>query len=300
LEDWSMLSKFFGHLGARRTAATKSSARRAAAARLRFRPTLLNLEARDVPSATLTAPQLGPARMATPISQIGSIAPLQINSISSVVNQAGQLVATGALGGTPFQAPLGITATPNAADPTCPILNLHLGEIHLNLLGLHVDTSEICLAVTAVPGPGNLLGNLLCNVANLLNGGTPLGTVLGGLSATDLGALTGEITGLLNGTLSTVTTPLSTSTSAVNADAVTNVLNLSVGPVNLNLLGLNVKLDNCHNGPVTVDITAVPGPGNLLGNLIGGLAGLLDRPGQRVGQLGHLLQDIGNVIGGLI
>ena len=28
----------------------------------------------------------------------------------------------------------------------------------------------ICLDVYAVPGPGNLLGNLLCNVVDLLNG----------------------------------------------------------------------------------------------------------------------------------
>jgi len=292
-----MLSRLFCRLSARRKAAAKSPSRRADAAGLRFRPTLLNLEARDVPSATLTAPQLGPARMATPISQLGSIAPLHINS---VVAQAGQLVANGSLGGTTFQSPLTVTATPNAADPSCPILNLHLGAIHLDLLGLNVDTSEICLAVTAVPGPGNLLGNLLCNVGNLLNGGTPLGDVLGGLLATDLGNLTSGITGLLNGALSTVTTPLSTSTSAVNADAVTHVLDLSVGPVNLNLLGLNVNLDNCAGGPVTVDITAVPGPGNLLGNLVGNLAGLLDSPGQHVGQLGHLLQDITHVIGGLI
>ena len=36
----------------------------------------------------------------------------------------------------------------------------------------------------------------------------------------------------------------------------TNILNLSLGPVNLNLLGLMVKLDNSANGPVTVSITA--------------------------------------------
>ena len=40
----------------------------------------------------------------------------------------------------------------------------------MNLLGLTVHTNEIVLDIAAVPGPGNLLGNLLCSVANLLNG----------------------------------------------------------------------------------------------------------------------------------
>ena len=52
---------------------------------------------------------------------------------------------------------------------TCPILNLVLGPLHLNLLGLQVDLNQVVLNITAVPGAGALLGNLLCSVANLLN-----------------------------------------------------------------------------------------------------------------------------------
>ena len=59
-----------------------------------------------------------------------------------------------------------------------------------------------------------------------------------------------------------------------------NILNLSLGPVDLTLLGLNVHLDNCNNGPVTVSVTAVPGAGNLLGNLLCDVSHLLDNPGQ--------------------
>ena len=33
-----------------------------------------------------------------------------------------------------------------------------------------VDLNQVHLTITAVPGNGNLLGNLLCSVANLLNG----------------------------------------------------------------------------------------------------------------------------------
>lgn len=47
----------------------------------------------------------------------------------------------------------------------CDILNLELGAIDLNVLGLQVDTSPICLEVYAVRGDG-LLGNLLCGLTN--------------------------------------------------------------------------------------------------------------------------------------
>ncbi len=60
-----------------------------------------------------------------------------------------------------------------AATNTCQILNLTLGPLHLNLLGLVVDLNRVHLTITAVRGPGNLLGNLLCAVANLLNGSAP-------------------------------------------------------------------------------------------------------------------------------
>jgi hypothetical protein len=57
---------------------------------------------------------------------------------------------------------------------TCEILNLELGPLDLDLLGLVIQLDRIDLEITAVGGPGNLLGNLLCAVVNLLNGGGPL------------------------------------------------------------------------------------------------------------------------------
>jgi len=53
---------------------------------------------------------------------------------------------------------------------TCDILNLTLGPLHLNVLGLVIDLNQVVLNITAESGGGNLLGNLLCAVANLLNG----------------------------------------------------------------------------------------------------------------------------------
>jgi hypothetical protein len=97
----------------------------------------------------------------------------------------GVLTATGTLTGTvatvgggvlqlvdaPFSAPITV------ADATCDILTLNVGAIHLDLLGLVVDTSPIDVLITAVSAPGNLLGNLLCAVAHLLDGSSPLGGI---------------------------------------------------------------------------------------------------------------------------
>jgi hypothetical protein len=59
----------------------------------------------------------------------------------------------------------------------CDVLNLDLGPLHLDLLGLVVDLAPVVLDVTAVPGPGNLLGNLLCAVVSLLDFPGLLGVV---------------------------------------------------------------------------------------------------------------------------
>jgi hypothetical protein len=56
------------------------------------------------------------------------------------------------------------------AATTCDILNLDLGPLDLNLLGLQVDLAQVVLDITAQTGSGNLLGNLLCAVTRLLDG----------------------------------------------------------------------------------------------------------------------------------
>jgi hypothetical protein len=68
-----------------------------------------------------------------------------------------------------------------AAAATCPILHLVLGPLNLHLLGLNVHLNQVVLDITATSGPGNLLGNLLCDVANLLNGPSATATQTAGL-----------------------------------------------------------------------------------------------------------------------
>lgn len=54
--------------------------------------------------------------------------------------------------------------------PACDVLYLDLQPIHLNLLGLDLQTSRITLDLKGIPGSGNLLGNLICDLSHLLDG----------------------------------------------------------------------------------------------------------------------------------
>jgi hypothetical protein len=203
----------------------------------------------------------------------------------------------------------------------CQILDLVLGPLNLNLLGLVVHLDTVHLNITAVPGPGNLLGNLLCGIANLLNGGNNVGALVGELNkllglthgfaipgalhgaatlatavngtAANGTAVTGQLTNVrfvknrqglaLRGVLNGTATPVGGTAKQITNQLVTipvigaapnancQILDLVLGPLNLNLLGLVVHLDTVH-----LNITAVPGPGNLLGNLLCGLANALN------------------------
>lgn len=77
--------------------------------------------------------------------------------------------------GTPIRTGRGV-----AALATCDILHLVLGPLDLDLLGLKVHLDRVVLDIVAETGPGNLLGNLLCAITGLLDGG--LGGVLGRLT----------------------------------------------------------------------------------------------------------------------
>jgi len=217
-----------------------------------------------------------------------------VPTVTNLVFQNGQLLASGTATAivkgksytAPFSGvPVNITLSTNQPGPgECPILDLHLAPITLNLLGLLVETSPICLEITAHQG-GGLLGDLLCGVANLLNGGLNLGQILSGqgladpvsgaivlpgLTTTQVDALLGGVTNILNGALGQLLNAILTGILDGGNGRTCDILHLELGPLNLNLLGLEVNLDDCDGGPVTVDITGIRG-GGLLGNLLCGL-----------------------------
>lgn len=221
-------------------------------------------------------------------------------TVASVTPQAGQLVANVLIGSHSVPVPLTMAARPAPAGAgvqaaaTCPILDLSLGPINLSLLGLNVDTSPICLVITAQQG-GGLLGDLLCGIANLLNQGTPLADILAGLTQTQLDTLNFGLTQLLN---QAVFIPLTSSNAVTGATC--SVLSLSLGPLDLTLLGLRVQLNNCSNGPVTLDVTATQG-GGLLGDLLCGLTNLLNNNGpNQTAPVMNLLRQISALLGRLL
>lgn len=93
--------------------------------------------------------------------------------------QDGNLTVTGLVTGTftdlagvatPVSQIVTTTVENGESNAACDIINLDLGPLNLNVLGLVVDLNQVQLDITAVPGAGNLVGNLLCAVAGLLDG----------------------------------------------------------------------------------------------------------------------------------
>ncbi len=86
--------------------------------------------------------------------------------------------------GAPVAGPAnGAAARTAARAATCDVLNLVLGPLDLDVLGLQVSLNKLVLKIVAVSGAGNLLGNLLCAVVGLLDNGGLLAEVSNILNA---------------------------------------------------------------------------------------------------------------------
>ncbi|MFL5340737.1 MAG: hypothetical protein ACJ8F7_11350, partial [Gemmataceae bacterium] len=232
-----------------------------------FRPCVEGFEERVVPAAVL-----GPAKVAAAapaalnLSGLLNITGVQLTNlqvVNGVLQGAGTI--TGTLAGLPFTATISsFTLTPNPQAGQCAILSLHLDPIHLSLLGLHVDTSPICLDITANHG-GGVLGDLLCGLSDNLSG-----------LVADPTALQNLIGQVLSGALNSPKAAHGHGHAHAQAASdvctgQTEVLDLTLGPVNLNLLGLHVSLDNCTGGPVQVCVSATASEG-LLGSVLSSLS----------------------------
>jgi len=176
---------------------------------------------------------------------------------------------TGTLAGLPFRTPItnfvlqSVPDNPDTQAVECSVLDLELGPINLALLGLFVDTSRICLEITATEG-GGLLGDLLCSLAG---GGLPVLP-----TPRQVTNLTGQLTDLLNNLLGRNPGPPGPDEGDSVCTGQCEILELVLGPLNLSLLGLNVSLDDCEGGPVQVCISATAGQG-ILGDLLCALTG---------------------------
>jgi hypothetical protein len=154
--------------------------------------------------------------------------------------------------------------TTQRAGRICSVLNLDLAPLHLELLGAIVDLDRVHLTITA-DSNGGLLGSLLCGLA----GNSGLATPTAAAQLTNIA----QSSGLSAGPgFEVAVAPTGGSTLDPQAlppvpNGVCTVLDLPVGPLDLNLLGLNVHLDRTE-----LRITADPTKG-LLGSLLCSLSG---------------------------
>ena len=145
----------------------------------------------------------------------------------------------------------------SSAQKICPVLDLTLGPLDLNLLGLMVHLDKVHLTITA-DSNGGLLGQLFCSIAN--------GKITLAKAATRLTKVAHR-SGLSAGVVKSAV-PLyqpSSGGGSTGSDSpmkICTVLDLTLGPLDLNLLGLMVHLDTVHL-LITADSS-----GGLLGSLL--------------------------------
>jgi hypothetical protein len=157
-----------------------------------------------------------------------------------------------------------------AGRRTCALITLRLATLRLDLLGLRVETSEINLRISGVRrGDGaGVLGRLLCSL-NATR--VRLGNASGARSAARTLNAGMPKRGLRGFTATAKLQPQQATTS--QAPTACPVLDLQLGPLELNVLGLFVELFGpSRREPVRIAITAFRG-GGALGDLFCGLAG---------------------------
>jgi hypothetical protein len=199
----------------------------------------------------------------------------------------GNVIATyrsnGRVEGTTTQA---TTFTVKQAATSCQVLHLELGELHLVLLGLYVNLTPVnapSIVLNISANSNEALGHLFCEVLNAVSGtstSTAATTTTGAAKATRAARrLSSAFTAKLGGGVFSTSIPLSSRSSSATTTAATTttttttattgqcpVLDLVLGPLNLDLLGLVVQLNQ-------IDLNISADPTGTLGTLFCGLAG---------------------------
>ena len=128
-------------------------------------PVVTSAQGPNQPTVTIPVVGSGTAGTFTGALTITQFA-VQNNQVVALGTVTG--VVTNAAGATTSIAQA-VTMPVSVAQATCDILHLDLGPLALDILGLQVNLSRVILDVTAQAGAGNLLGNLLCSIAGLLD-----------------------------------------------------------------------------------------------------------------------------------
>ncbi len=109
--------------------------------------------------------------------------------MQNVTAQNGMLQVVGTFTGTVTDAAghrtqqIAIPVDPAQSTGSCQILDLVLGPLDLDLLGLQVHLDTVHLNITAQSDRVNWSATCSAPIAGLLDGGLPLNTVLGQIAA---------------------------------------------------------------------------------------------------------------------
>lgn len=164
-----------------------------------------------------------------------------------------------------------MTAPANAAPAAPTRAPADLGSLTSTVTGTFTD---------AAGGIGTFTGTF-----------TPSQFTGSGSDLTAAGTVAGDLVDSSGTNLGTTSAPATTAVTQLLPGASCQILDLVLAPLDLNLLGLTVHLDRVH-----LNITAVPGAGNLLGNLLCAVVGLLDGVGLAA-QIAALLNQILALLG---
>lgn len=165
-------------------------------------------------------------------------------------------------------------------------------SIGLSLLtaGAMLSAAAVPAAEAATPRPAaasavrTSTGSLTAAITGTVNGAAQTGTFTINRFVRDGNSILAVGNLLLGGTnFGTVQVPV----TVTDPPETCQVLHLDLGPLSLNLLGLQVNLNE-----VVLDITAQQGAGNLLGNLLCAVTHLLDNNGGALSGITALLNQI--------
>lgn len=189
-----------------------------------------------------------PGQLAAVFANLNAI----VAKVVGVLNASTLTLPAGAVGSLPpvLRALAGRSFFPAAPGATLPILDLGGGAApgSASLLGLQVAGTNVEATLSASPGDGQILGNLLYNAANIASP----------VAAGDLARLLG---GLAGGGSSQQAAP-------------TELLTFNLPSLDLSLLGLEVQ-----SSPINVTVSADSGRGEVLGNVLASVAGFLQARG---------------------
>lgn len=185
-------------------------------------------------------PSARPAKLAVGVEVLGFHAAGRATSASGLVTA----ILTDNHGRTTtVRTRVALTA---AAGGGCRVLHLFLNELTLSLLGLHAHLDKVTLDITGNAN-GGVLGSLFCKLAK---------AKVASARAADAHALTAAVK--RHSRVVQFTADFTPKATASAANPTCSVLDLVVGPLNLQLLGLVVNLQKVH-----LTVTATRGEGAL-------------------------------------